>query len=219
MLILEKRPLHGASRKPHSRRRYDLLLVGSEEALTKSGVAEVFAGARFRQVARSSTLTEALACLVPGTIDIVLLSHEFAEEEVQRFDAEAHLRGFRGLILRPVFSREPQALFHPDQTSPIEIGDIVVDVLSQYVIVRGVEIQCNFFECKLLSEFCRHPGELLSHEALMDAVWGKSKAQRHSLRELIHCLRAKIETETSPRYIITHHRLGYRFVPAPNATL
>lgn len=59
----------------------------------------IFSGRQFRIAGRSTTLLDALACLESSAIDMVLLSHEFREEELSLFTFDAHRRGYAGLIL------------------------------------------------------------------------------------------------------------------------
>jgi hypothetical protein len=206
------RDVSGPYRK---RRRICLLLVGSQSAFKNADVARVFGGPRFEIVARSSTLAEALACLAPGTIDLVLLSSEFPESELELFAIEARRRRYDGLILHSLDTRERMADPNAQELGPIKAGDLVVDVSSHRAWMHGTEIRCNSLEFELLKFLSRHPNESLSHKSLLEALWGDPTAQRHSLRELIRSVRAKIETTRPPRYIVTQHQFGYRFVPSP----
>jgi DNA-binding CsgD family transcriptional regulator len=79
-----------------------LLLVGSEDVLKTEVTHRIFNGLRFRLTGRSTSLLNALACLEPRTIDLVLLSCEYREEEVSLFALAAQRRGFSGLIMRCV---------------------------------------------------------------------------------------------------------------------
>jgi DNA-binding CsgD family transcriptional regulator len=102
----------------------------------------------------------------------------------------------------------------PAETSPIAIGDFVLDVASHRVWVRGTEAQLTPLELRLLTFFSRHPKELLNHHDLHEAAWGKQPVSRESLRVLIRSVRKKIETTTRPRYILTQPYYGYRFMPS-----
>jgi len=155
--------------------------------------------------------------MAPGAIDVVLLSNEFSERALGLFASEARRRGYDGLILHPVDTRESASDPEPVEISQIKAGDLVVDVSSHRVWMREVEIRCNPQEFQLLTFFSRHPDEPLSHGSLLEAVWGDPNAPRHSLRELICSVRAKIETATPPRYIITLRQFGYRFISSPAA--
>ena len=81
-------------------REAKLLLVGSQDDF-RGGVAGDVMGGKCSYVAgKSATLLGALARLHSQTIDVVLLSHKFRDEELALFTADARRSGFRGLILR-----------------------------------------------------------------------------------------------------------------------
>jgi two-component system KDP operon response regulator KdpE len=61
----------------------------------------------------------------------------------------------------------------------------------------------------------RNAGKVLTHHALLGAVWGGDYTQQHEyLRVFIGQLRKKIEPDPShPRFILTEPWIGYRFIP------
>jgi two-component system KDP operon response regulator KdpE len=96
----------------------------------------------------------------------------------------------------------------------IEAGDFKVDLEAHSVSIRGKEVHLTPKEFELLAYLARHPGKVITHRALLNAVWGgQSVQQPEYLRVFIGQLRKKIETENSPRYIITEPWIGYRFDP------
>jgi DNA-binding winged helix-turn-helix (wHTH) protein len=207
---------YGVSKRRMKSRMSSLLLVGNQDAFRNTGAVRLFDGPRFQLVAGSSSMLDALSILVPGTIDLVLLSHEFKEEEVNLFARDARRRGCGGLILHTVDSNQHASAVEPRGNDLVLAGDIVVNALSHRVWVRGMEIRCSALEFELLTLLCRHPDQMLSHASLLEALWGDNTAPRHSLRVLIRSVRAKIEISSPPRYIVTQRRVGYRFVPSPS---
>jgi DNA-binding response OmpR family regulator len=103
------------------------------------------------------------------------------------------------------------------ETSPIQVGDFVVDEFNHRAWIRGFEEQFSPREFELLTFFSKHPEELMSHDNLLEMLWSNAAASRASLRVLIQALRAKIETTAPPRYIVTQRHFGYRFFPSPPA--
>lgn len=77
-----------------------LLLVGSEDDFKGGVPGEMMSGKRSYIAGRSATLLGALARLHSEEIDVVLLSHQFRDEELALFTADARRGGFQGLILR-----------------------------------------------------------------------------------------------------------------------
>ena len=203
------------SSQTRKRQKQRLLLVGSQVGFKGAGVVRVFGEDKFQLVARSSTLVEALACLAPGTLDVVVISNEFSSHELELFAAEARRRKFDGLILHPLEALELPPEMEPPAGRLIRAGDLVVDASVQQVWIRGDKVRLNSLEYRLLRFFSEHPGESMSYRSLMEVIWGDPIGRRHSLRELIRSVRAKIENASPPRYIVTQRQFGYRFVPSP----
>jgi two-component system KDP operon response regulator KdpE len=97
----------------------------------------------------------------------------------------------------------------------IETGDFRIDLDAHLVTVLGREVRLTPKEFELITYFARHPGKVLTHRALLAAVWGgNSTEQPEYLRVFIGQLRKKIEADpSSPRYILTDPWVGYRFEP------
>jgi DNA-binding response OmpR family regulator len=190
-----------------------VLLVGGDEFLLHNASSHLFFGSRRAQVAgRAVKLSEALPRLKSG-IDVVWLSRQFSPEELLLFATEAKQCGYRGVILQAALtSREPAI---PCKVKPIRAGDFVIDVERYRVWIRGKEAQLTPQEFALLTHFSRHPRELLTHEHLLETLWGGTAAPIAPLRVLIQTLRTKVEMAAPPRYILTQHGLGYRFNPSP----
>ncbi len=102
----------------------------------------------------------------------------------------------------------------PD-TEIIEIGDFRIDVPARAVGVRKHEVRLTPKEFDLLVYLAKHPGKVITHRALLAAVWGpNSVEQPEYLRVFVGHLRKKLETDESvPPYIITEPWVGYRFEP------
>jgi two-component system, OmpR family, KDP operon response regulator KdpE len=68
-------------------------------------------------------------------------------------------------------------------------------------------------EFELLIYLAQRPGRVLTHRAILKAIWGPHTAdQPEHLRVLVGSLRKKIEPNpASPKYILTEPWVGYRF--------
>jgi two-component system KDP operon response regulator KdpE len=106
-----------------------------------------------------------------------------------------------------------------DETPVIALGDFVIDLPQHRVVVREQEIHLTPKQFDLLVVLARHPGQVLTHRALLHAVWGTNADQPEYLRVNIGQLRKKIETGEEPRYILTEPWIGYRFRPTGNDEL
>ena len=97
----------------------------------------------------------------------------------------------------------------------IEIGDFRIDTATRKVIVRHREVRLTPKEFDLLVYMARHPGKVITHRALLAAVWGgQSTEQVEYLRVFVGQLRKKLEPDAaSPRYLVTEPWVGYRLEP------
>ena len=68
-------------------------------------------------------------------------------------------------------------------------------------------------ETRLLETLILNAGQVLSSDALIDAVWGPDGGDRTMLKQLVYRLRAKIEPDPAePTYIETVPGVGYALV-------
>lgn len=81
------------------------------------------------------------------------------------------------------------------------------------VLRDGEEVRLTPKEFELLTFFAQHPGRVLTHRAILKAIWGPNAVdQPEHLRVLVGSLRKKIEPNpAAPRYILTEPWVGYRF--------
>jgi two-component system, OmpR family, KDP operon response regulator KdpE len=97
----------------------------------------------------------------------------------------------------------------------IEVGDFHIDLAAHKVAVDGREVHLTPKEFDLLVYLVKHAGKVVTHRALLSAIWGgQSTEQVEYLRVFVGQLRKKLEPATSsPRYILTEPWVGYRFEP------
>jgi two-component system KDP operon response regulator KdpE len=101
----------------------------------------------------------------------------------------------------------------PATAGPIVRGDLVID-RDRHSVTRGDEkIRLTPKEFELLVFLAQHPGRVLTHRAILKAIWGPHAVdQPEHLRVLLGSLRKKIEPDPSkPQYIVTEPWVGYRF--------
>lgn len=113
--------------------------------------------------------------------------------------------------LRRVAERESEV----DYARPVvTAGDFEINTERHLVRMRGEEIRLTPKEFELLLLFARNPERVLTHKALLKAIWGPAGIdQQESLRVLVGQLRKKIERGGSaPQYIQTEPWIGYRFL-------
>ncbi|HEY0005170.1 MAG TPA: response regulator transcription factor [Pyrinomonadaceae bacterium] len=95
----------------------------------------------------------------------------------------------------------------------VEFGDIELCFKNFEATKAGQHIELSPREFKIMKYFVEHRGEVVSRDQLLDAVWGYDCLPLTRTVDMhIAKLRQKIEdTPGDPRYIITVHRVGYKF--------
>lgn len=103
----------------------------------------------------------------------------------------------------------------PQRTSSeIIIGDFFLDIDAHCITVGGHEVHLTPKEFDLLAHLARNAGKVITHRALLCAVWGAQSAyQPEYLRVFVGQLRKKLEVAAGKQYIQTEPWVGYRFVP------
>ena len=101
-----------------------------------------------------------------------------------------------------------------EQLDSFQFGENVINFKRFEVSRRGMSVELSPREFKILKYFIEHRGEVISRDQLLDAVWGYGSFPLTRTVDMhIAKLRHKIEEIPSdPRYIITVHRIGYKFV-------
>lgn len=91
---------------------------------------------------------------------------------------------------------------------------LLVDLNNRYVRINNQEIRLTPTEFRLLATFVNSPGQVLTFEQLLDAVWGHEyRDEHHYPRIYVSHLRHKIERDPQqPRYIRNEYGVGYRFI-------
>lgn len=150
---------------------------------------------------------------------LVLSVRDKEQQKVEALDAGADdyitkpfgmnelLARVRANLRRVPAGNEPDAV--------IEIGDFRIDTAAHKVTVRRSEVRLTPKEFELLVYLARHSGKVVTHRALLGAIWGgQSTEQVEYIRVFVGQLRKKLEPESSsPRYIVTEPWVGYRFEP------
>ena len=96
-------------------------------------------------------------------------------------------------------------------------GYLTVDVVRRTVHVKGKKIHLTPTEFKLVAILLENAGRVVTQKELLEQVWGEEYADDiYYPRVYISQLRRKIEPNAAePMYILTEHRIGYRFEKQP----
>jgi two-component system KDP operon response regulator KdpE len=92
-------------------------------------------------------------------------------------------------------------------------GDLTIDIDRRRVIRGEDELRLTPKEFELLMFLAQHPERVLTHRAILRAIWGPNAAdQPEHLRVLVAALRRELERDpAAPQYILTEPWVGYRF--------
>ena len=98
------------------------------------------------------------------------------------------------------------------------LEDLTVDFPRRLVTVGGRKVSLSATEYKLLYEMATHAGLVLTHDQLLQRVWGPEySGETELVRSFIRNLRRKLGDDVrNPRYIFTERQVGYR-MPRPSA--
>jgi two-component system KDP operon response regulator KdpE len=97
-------------------------------------------------------------------------------------------------------------------------GDLEIDLARHTVRVHGSQVRLTRTEYALLYQLASHANRVMTHEALLAAVWGPEyRNDVDYLRAYIHYLRRKLEPDPAqPRYLLTSPGVGYMLACPPD---
>ena len=103
----------------------------------------------------------------------------------------------------------PQRVEPPE---PYVLGELAVDFVHRRVTVAGEEAQLTATEYDLLAELAVNAGRVVTHEELLQRVWGPANpGNPRTIRTHLMRLRQKLgEDGENPVYIFAEPRVGYR---------
>jgi DNA-binding response OmpR family regulator len=96
----------------------------------------------------------------------------------------------------------------------LRAGGVEVDLPKMRARVQGRPVDLTPTEFQLLATFVREPGRVFTRGQLLDALHGIAiESYERAIDAHVKNLRRKIEPEVGrPRYVLTVHGVGYRFV-------
>jgi len=150
---------------------------------------------------------------------IVLSVHENESDKVAALDAGADDYLTKPFGVDELLARIRVALRHHSKakgskSSLVTAGNISIDLANHLVTRNGEIVRLTATEYKLLAYLAGNIGRVLTHQSILNHVWGYSEGgQMEYLRVYIRQLRQKIEENPrSPQYILTESGVGYRFI-------
>lgn len=96
------------------------------------------------------------------------------------------------------------------QPACLRVGDLELDPGTHEVRVGERQVHLTRTEFSLLEYLMRRRGQVVSRDALIEAVWGYDREiESNTLDAFIRLLRAKVETGSGDRLIHTVRGVGY----------
>lgn len=90
----------------------------------------------------------------------------------------------------------------------VAAGDLIIDIWERRATVRGSTVKLLPMELSVLTVLARKPGDMVSFQALREAVWGRDHPDdRRSLA--VHISRLRTKLRDSGVVIVKHQRGGY----------
>jgi DNA-binding response OmpR family regulator len=153
---------------------------------------------------------------VGSFVPIMMLTVRNAEEDqVQALDLGADDYLTKPFSPRTLLARVRALLRRGggvEKPAPLAVGKLSLDLELAAVSVAGADpARLTPLELRLLQILLANAGHTLPPERLLAHVWGSRGAgDRQLLKQLVHRLRQKIETDAAqPRYLVTVSGVGY----------
>jgi two-component system KDP operon response regulator KdpE len=150
---------------------------------------------------------------------IVLSVRDTEKDKVAALDRGADDYLTKPFGIEELLARIRVALRHSAQSkgsgeSIIRSGPLEIDLAEYRVTRNGVEVRLTATEFKLLAHLAAYAGRVLTHHAILSAVWGPEYAEHvEYLRVYMRQLRKKLEADPDhPQVLITEPGIGYRFI-------
>lgn len=151
---------------------------------------------------------------------IIILSVRSSEEDiVTALDAGANDYLLKPFRTGELLARLRTALRHAQATSSastvVKVKDVEIDIDHRVVKKHGTLIKLTPTEFALLILFIKNAGKVLTHNYILQQVWGqKYEGESQYTRVYVGQLRKKLEDNPDdPKLFATESGIGYRFIP------
>jgi two-component system KDP operon response regulator KdpE len=126
------------------------------------------------------------------------------------FGSDELLARTRVALRRVAEAQEPEV-------ERLQVADITIDFTRHHVVRGDEDIRLTPKEFDLLALLARNADRVLTHRAILKAIWGPNAVdQPEHLWVLMAQLRKKIERDPgTPRYLLSEPWVGYRLVSNP----
>jgi DNA-binding response OmpR family regulator len=151
---------------------------------------------------------------------LMLTARDDLQNKVSALDAGADDYLTKPFAFEELLARIRALTRRADQprSAQIEIGDLWIDLLSRRARRGQRPLELSSREFALLEYFMRRPGQVLSREQILSAIWDYAFEPGSNVVDVyIRYLRRKIDRPGEPSLITTIRGAGYRFDPPTKA--
>ena len=151
----------------------------------------------------------------PGLPVIMLTARGEVEDKVSALDSGANDYVTKPFSFDELAARVRAHLRSPEQgrATELSVAGIRLDFLTRRVERGGMPVTLSAREFELLAYFMRHPGQVLSKQQILSAVWGYDFDPGTNVVEVyVGYLRRKLAGNGGPAPIETLRSVGYRLV-------
>jgi two-component system KDP operon response regulator KdpE len=111
----------------------------------------------------------------------------------------------RRVVVEPTVSSKAEIL----------VDALRIDLVNRVVYVEDEEVHLTPKEYDVLRLLATHPGKVMTHRAILNAVWGPTYEEMdHYVRVFVNQIRKKLRENPvrNVRYILNEPGVGYRFI-------
>ena len=156
----------------------------------------------------------------PGLPVIMLTARDELGDKVSALDSGADDYLTKPFAFEELIARIRALTRRTDQpqASKLEAGDLKMDLLSHRVWRGDRRVELSSREFDLLEYFMRHPGQVLSRQQILSAIWDYAFDPGSNVVDVyVRYLRRKVDRRGEPSAIATVRGSGYRFDPPADA--
>ena len=156
----------------------------------------------------------------PGLPVIMLTARDELGDKVSALDSGADDYLTKPFAFEELIARIRALTRRTDQpqASKLEAGDLKMDLLSHRVWRGDRQVELSSREFDLLEYFMRHPGQVLSRQQILSAIWDYAFDPGSNVVDVyVRYLRRKVDRRGEPSAIVTVRGAGYRFDPPADA--
>ena len=155
-----------------------------------------------------------------SNVPLLVLSHQGGETEIVtalELGADDYLRlpcDMTEMMARVwALLRRVGAIARQEEERPLRSGDLLVNPITYEVFLGDRRVVLTSTEFRVLLLLLKNRGIVVSHETLGRTLWGEEVDSSGLVKKYVQRVRRKLgDTVLEPRWIVSIHGTGYRFV-------